>query len=236
MKQMISAITAAAMIIFVGCGEKITEQISQCQTPLEQYQHILDHYYESICNGWSDWDRESFYIYDDRTIPSYLWYQYAPVQSPDEAGYRFLDIDGDGSDELIVSPLQDFADDEQTVIYDLYTYYNGQLVQLASSGSRNHFYLGIGNKIYNESSGGAAHSRYTCFCVSAGQLQLVESYIYDGYTNEANPWFYSTSVEQDDKTLITEEAFADGVEGFLHQPLLLTSFQDYASQSFTGVT
>ncbi|MBD5533461.1 MAG: hypothetical protein HDQ98_14895 [Lachnospiraceae bacterium] len=108
-------------------------------------------------------------------------------------GYRIEDIDGDGTQELI------FGDNwgDHTVIYDIYTVFEGELVHVLDGWDRNRYYLCENGMIANEGSSGAAHSNYAYFTFDGVELHLAEAVIYDGDKDRENPWFYSAESEYD---------------------------------------
>lgn len=108
-------------------------------------------------------------------------------------GYRIEDIDGNGIEELI------FGENwgEHTVIYDIYTIFEGELVHVLEGWDRNRYYLCENGMIANEGSGGAARSNYSYFTFDGVELHLAEAVIYDGDKDRENPWFYSVESEYD---------------------------------------
>lgn len=138
------------------------------------YKDILDMYYYNILEGW-----------DESEDVCYLFYQYedSAIKNLSDAGYAFIDLDGNGISELLVSPTGLWGA-EDGMIYDLYTYKDGRVVYLASSGERDRYYLGDDNNIYNEGSGGAMLSSTSKYVVDAAEnfLKLEEILLYDGYT------------------------------------------------------
>ncbi len=108
-------------------------------------------------------------------------------------GYRIEDIDGNGTEELIFGEI--WGDD--TVIYDIYTVSEGELVHVLNGWDRNRYYLCENGMIANEGSGGAAHSNYAYFTFDGASLHLAEAVIYDGDKDRENPWFYSEESQYD---------------------------------------
>ena len=88
-------------------------------------------------------------------------------------GYALLDLDGDGTPELIVAD----AESEEPVIFCLWTLVGGEPVQLAVSSARDRYYLLSDLRVYNEGSGGAAHSMNSVLVKTGGELVEVEGII-----------------------------------------------------------
>lgn len=94
--------------------------------------------------------------------------------SLDDVGYVFMDLNGDGTDELITGKTE-FGD-----VIAIYTYINGQVQQVAVSNERDYYYLCENLVIGNEGSKGASNSVSNYFkLASDGKLQLIEDVMYD---------------------------------------------------------
>lgn len=106
----------------------------------------------------------------------------AHCTSTDQLGYALLDIDGNGTEELIIS--------DGNVIFDLYSFENGESVHVISGGERNSYTLCEGNFISNIASGGAANTVYTFYELHGTDFIWYEKVIYDG-SDEEGPWFTS---------------------------------------------
>ena len=129
-------------------------------------------------------------------------------------GYRIEDIDGDGTQELIFG--ENWGD--HTVIYDIYTISEGELVHVLDGWDRNRYYLCENGMIANEGSGGAAHSNYSYFTFDGVELHLAEAVIYDGDKDRENPWFYSVESEYDAEYAepISEERAAEIINQYVY--------------------
>lgn len=72
-------------------------------------------------------------------------------------GYKLIDLNGDGVDELIISLLEKKG--FNNYIISIYQYVNGEGVKKIEDGwARNRYYLLKGNVLLNEASGGAFHT------------------------------------------------------------------------------
>lgn len=77
------------------------------------------------------------------------------VYASSHVGYCFLDLDGDGTEELIIA---DPVTGPDLPIFAVYTLSSGVPVELCVSQARDRFYLRTDNSIINEGSGGASNS------------------------------------------------------------------------------
>ena len=152
------------------------------------YQEILDILYYGILDQWAGIDYES-----PPEMISYMWY-FCPVQSLSDAGYALLDLNDDAIPELITSIVSD--DDWGSaggMIYDLYTYSDGDIIHLASNGERDRYYLCEDAVISNEGSSGAADSssRFYELLPDSTALHLIEMVRYYGIDTPDEPYYHS---------------------------------------------
>ena len=164
--------TAPATTEAVATADETTAQTTESETMAEtekasEYTELLDWYCHQISTGWSDYDQDTggygvAVEEDAEDAVSYLWYHF---EKPgiSEAGYQLIDINHDGTDELIVGVKLNAADTDadSDILYDLYTIYDGKPVRLASGGERDYFSVGDG-VICEGGSGGAAASAARC--------------------------------------------------------------------------
>ena len=111
------------------------------------YKELLDYYYKSITDKWENYEGNDLYsiIYENTWDNSYLWRLEENINKKHkEIGYQFVDLNGDGIDELILTPVN------TNEIYDLYTLHNGEIVHLCAGGEEDKFYLGTDYRIYEE--------------------------------------------------------------------------------------
>ena len=87
-------------------------------------------------------------------------------------GYCFVDLDGDGVNELLIGQI---SGDEFTdkVIFDAYTLVDGAPVQLFQSRERARYYLCSDNTVALEGSSGADSSDSELYAVSGGALTAI---------------------------------------------------------------
>lgn len=109
------------------------------------------------------------------------------------AGYALLDINGDGTAELIIAGYGG----SDNMIYDLYTLVDGQPVQIACSRARSRYYMRSDGSILNEGSNGAGNSIFVINRVYGSSLVPVESAMTwfeggerDGYYHQTDGYNY----------------------------------------------
>ena len=89
-------------------------------------------------------------------------------------GYSIQDLDRDGISELIISQVDDFAQEVCTGsrILCTFTFVDGEMVLLFEGNSRNRYYLLDDNSIYNEGSNGAASHGFGIYQISDNQRSI----------------------------------------------------------------
>lgn len=162
------------------------------------YAEILDMFYNCIQSGWTEYN-EMPTLYGEEFCYLFPMY-YSNSSYIDKIGYSFIDLNGDGVEELLIGMDADeetqYGDIYQNMIYDLYTYMNDKVVHLATSGERFVYQLCEDNTIYYWGSGGAASTAYYHYQLSpdAPILSILESIHSEPTENWENIyWYYSTS-------------------------------------------
>lgn len=160
------------------------QNTSGSTTTTNPYRDVLNMYYEQIRTGWPA---------RNQLDVCYLFYQEHSTDGLSEIGYALMDLDGDGTSELLISPIASAARDG--MIYDLYSVVNGKAVHLASSGERDWYYLAAGNTVNNKGSGGASFSVNTNYKVVASQetLGLNQVIVFDSDADTENAFYGTTS-------------------------------------------
>ncbi len=141
-------------------------------------------------------------------------------------GWTVMDIDGDGRDELLFGEMQ--PDMTGTVLYDLYTITDGELVHVFDGWNRSRYYLTEDGGFLWEGSGSAAcyfraHYRYT-----GNTLQLTRALIHDAEKDPAHPWFLSDTdpMDADSGQPVSEAEARQILSGFTARTLELQPFED----------
>lgn len=157
------------------------------------YAAIIDQYHTALLE---QWDEEQLFEHELCHMAAYH-YDGAPLQN---LGYALMDLDGDGSSELIIGPVS--GDGTGPILYDLYTAPDGAAKRLAVSHERNRYYLewledDAMYMIANEAANSAANSAWHYYTLSAGELQVVQGVVFDALADEANPWFLTIDDDWD---------------------------------------
>lgn len=129
-------------------------------------------------------------------------------------GYAYLDLNGDGYDELLIGRVGDDA------IYDLFTQIDGEVYHVFSGGERSVYkvmshdgeHTGMIRKV---GSGGASLTNITFYLFSAAEEDLFPqlTYVYDETADPENP--YSIIYGDDiDSVPITEARFNEVWDGY----------------------
>lgn len=183
----------------------------------EAYQPVIAKYITALTEHWGG---EACSNADISLLVSY-------VTSPSELGYALLDLDNDGTDELIIA-----NDAERQVIYDLYSLVDGKLVHVFTGWDRNSYELREGYRILNIGSNGAASADYVYCHLSNGQLVTDSLIRFDAATDPDHPWFRGTG--ENDLAPITDENWSEDevYNSAASLPIAITSFADNSAGSY----
>ena len=183
----------------------------------EAYQPVIAKYVTALTEHWGG---EACSNADISILVSY-------VTSPSELGYALLDLDNDGTDELIIA-----NDAERQVIYDLYSLVDGKLVHVFTGWDRNSYELREGFRILNIGSNGAASADYVYCHLSNGQLVTDSLIRFDAATDPDHPWFRGTG--ENDLAPITDENWSEDeiYSAAASLPITITPFADASAGSY----
>ncbi len=183
----------------------------------EAYQPVIAKYVTALTEHWGG---EACSNADISILVSY-------ATSPSELGYALLDLDNDGTDELIIA-----NDAERQVIYDLYSLVDGKLVHVFTGWDRNSYELREGFRILNIGSNGAASADYVYCHLSNGQLVTDSLIRFDAATDPDHPWFRGTS--ENDLAPITDENWSEDevYNSAASLPITITPFADASAGSY----
>lgn len=122
------------------------------------------------------------------------------------AGYTLLDLDGDGTQELLIagigylSPLDNY-------LFEIYSLQDGVPVRAAQSSVRCRYYLMKDNKIYCEGSSGAAFDNYSVMQYSAGTVRFLNGLYTTNVLADGSPspytYYFTTSNQFGDLSLLS---------------------------------
>lgn len=183
----------------------------------EAYQPVIAKYVTALTEHWGG---EACSNADISLLVSY-------ATSPSELGYALLDLDNDGTDELIIA-----NDAERQVIYDLYSLVDGKLVHVFTGWDRNSYELREGYRILNIGSNGAASADYVYCHLSNGQLVTDSLIRFDAATDPDHPWFRGTG--ENDLAPITDENWSEDeiYSAAASLPIVITPFADDSAGSY----
>ena len=183
----------------------------------EAYQPVIAKYVTALTEHWGG---EACSNADISLLVSY-------ATSPSELGYALLDLDNDGTDELIIA-----NDAERQVIYDLYSLVDGKLVHVFTGWDRNSYELREGYRILNIGSNGAASADYVYCHLSNGQLVTDSLIRFDAATDPDHPWFRGTG--ENDLAPINDENWSEDeiYSAAASLPIVITPFADASAGSY----
>lgn len=186
-------------------------------TEIELYSDKLTAYYQAISQRL---DAEAL---REKNLNYMLAYSYGE-NAPARFGYLLSDLDGDGTEELLIGCL---TGDEYTdeIVLDLYTVKDGAVSMVFTSGERDRYYLCADGTVANEASSSAFESHFRYYTYAGGALKLREEYGFDLAANRNEPWFRIT--EDGTKSVITEEEAVAATERYR---------DSYAAQRYTPFT
>lgn len=219
MKRFLSAFLALCLSLAI-CPLSALAAGSTANNSERLYKDVLDTCYSALMAHWSRDTLQSNNL-------SYL-YAYLTGDSASEIGYTFIDIDGNGVQELLIGAV-DTDDFYDGMIYDLYTLSNGNTVHILSSGERDRYYLCTDGSIMNEGSSGAATSLVGFYSLKGSALSLHEIVIFDSTDTPSSPWYYSATetedpFSQEDRIPISESKATEVINSYQCETLSFSSF------------
>ena len=143
--------------------EPVTEAAPAEVDPIAAYASVFETYATLLSEGWGG---EELMAHD---LP--LLIMYCVGDAPfDNIGYLLLDVDGDGTQELLIGTL---ASDEfyAPIVFEMYTLNpDGSVVRVFSSQERARYYLCQDNTFLFEGANSAADSVSCSYSYAAGTL------------------------------------------------------------------
>lgn len=138
-KQIIAASLLAASLITLGaCKGDDTPKVPTNTTPIvnnntEVTADIPSAYLMQMNKLLSEWELREGSLSDPLIGTRLLMYDNTKkaVKTKDEIGYMLIDLDSDGTKELITAPIEGFK--ENAMVYDILTIKDGQALHLANS-------------------------------------------------------------------------------------------------------
>ncbi len=152
-------------------------------------------------------------------------------------GWMMMDLDGDGIDELLLgenAPEGEFKiEGWDSIIYDIYTIKNGNIVHVASGAERCRYHLCDDGTIAREGSSGASYTSYEYYRYLDGELRILES-IFSDMDQDMNTIWHQSSQEAyiGNPGVITQEEALQMVEDHVYQKLEFTCFEYEVIQDY----
>ena len=159
----------------------------------EVYAEQIDRYYTALSQRWE----EGKYYDNNMSALPYHYYEGNPL---DNVGFGFLDLDNDGSWELVIGAIKNAETDPS--VFEIWTLVDGKPVMLAQGGYRNRYVLQFVEAenmwyVVNEGANSAANSATYYLKLSGGKFQVAKGVVLDAEANEQNPWFLTYDLDWD---------------------------------------
>ena len=142
------------------------------------------------------WDEGKYYENELSALP-YYYYEGNPLEN---VGFGFVDLDNDGSWELVIGAIMNA--DKDPSVFEIWTLVDGTPVMLAQGGYRNRYVLQYVEEddmwyVVNEASNSAFNSATYYLMLNEGKFEVVQGIVLDGMANEQNPWFMTYDLDWD---------------------------------------
>ncbi len=187
----------------------------------DAYKSILDQYHTALSENWD------FETLTNNNL-NYMCAFYNGTGLLD-IGYAFYDIDGNGTNELLIGIVS--QDNRDGDVFDIYTLTDNKPVMLAQSGERDMYTLCQNGMVSEAGSNSAASSFYKFYEFKSGtsKLTLIEAVVIDGQWNPDNPYFYTTTDAADKSacTSITEDDADETIKKYTSVKISFTPFDHY---------
>ncbi len=211
----IIAVLALCAVMLTGCrAENSVSEGAATETVSESIDEkaILDEFVETVRVAYKDCvENESYDKLDEIEELSPVFY-YGKANS-DILGYCYLDMNGDGMDELLFG--EDGEGEWNGVIYGIYTIRDVKVHCIEYGGERHRFYYCGNGVIENQGSAAAWYSYHKFYNYSDGEFELIEAVIYDGERSFDEPFFYMTGGQTEEEAVpISEEQALEIIEGY----------------------
>lgn len=137
------------------------------------------------------WEESAYYEHDMSPAAA-AYYEGDPLEN---VGFGFVDLDGDGTWELLIGAVRD------PVLLEVWTAGSGQPVKLFTAGYRNRYALVSleegGYMIANEGSSSAACNAHQYYTLIDGELKLQQTVVFDAASDPDHPWFLAYDEDWD---------------------------------------
>ena len=159
----------------------------------EVYAEQIGRYYDAISERWE----EGKYFENDMSALPYYYYEGDPLEN---VGFGYVDLDNDGSWELVIGAILNAEQDP--AVFEVWTLVDGKPVMLAQGGTRNRYVLQYVAEdgmwyIANEASNSAYSFATYYLMLNEGEIEVVQGVLFDALANEQNPWFMTFDLDWD---------------------------------------
>ena len=171
----------------------------------ELYTEILDKYITAVSEKWSPGQ------FEEGEMSGELGVIAANAEDPIEnIGFAYMDINGDGIDELLIGNMPEKAFDG--MLYDIYTMVDREPAHVISSYLRDRYYACEGFDVCNEYSAGAGETGTVLYVLIPNSTELFMQIAYkcDEYENEESPWF--KAYNDGEWEAVSEEEYNDALK------------------------
>ena len=180
-------------------SESTEEKLTSSNGIPAPYVEVLDYLYDGLQSGLfkdSDWVDLKFDM--GPGIHDIAYYNEAPTE---EIWYVLLDLDDNGTDELLLMYSYDNDRGHFDQVLELYTITNGQLDHIESCWDRSRYYVKADKTLYYIGNGGYAYVTWNFVYLDGNQLVVYDSYYstneIDGETQDEVYVFHVNGTEED---------------------------------------
>ncbi len=188
----------------------------------EHYTEIVDLYGSALQDEWSE---EEYALAGMNNLVSGL-------DLPEDLGYIFMDLDGDGKDELLIGPTDPQLYGEGAV-FEIYTLDDGIPVEVASSDDENFYYICEDNTVRREIALEEGHWEIDYYDLADGELVCKDMLIMDESLDTEDPWFM---VEDAGETVSGLAADEDGQIAALEDEYEAISYEEASEMRASHVS
>jgi hypothetical protein len=142
------------------------------------------------------WDKDTYSANGLSVLPL----QYDQGQLPDNIGVGFVDLDQDGSWELILGAVWNAEADP--LVFEIWTLVDGAPKMVAQSDEENRYYLQYSPDdetwyVALEVTRSETHYGVHYLLFQGDRFEVIQAIIYDAATNPTAPWFMSYDMDMD---------------------------------------
>lgn len=180
---------------------------------VEQYKEVLDTHYKAYKKQWNPSKMQK----SNLSLIAACATKNDPLE---DYGYAFLDVDGDGSYELMFGTVEE-TEAYQKVIFEMYTLKNEKPVQVFCSEERDRYYIGKDDEggyiITNCGASSSSEVEWEYSVLKEGKLSTFQKIMYSEEADEDNPWFIE---ENGSKKNISQEKALEKTENYEKQQIM----------------